>query len=200
MIDINKVYLVTNRSASRVFYAVPDFGVKAREFQAGETKRLPYGELEGLSQLPGGMDIIRDYLQIKAEDAREELIGNVEPEYNMTDAEVKELILHGSMDEWLDCLDFAPEGVIDLIKTLSVELPLNDTRKMQSFKEKKGIDLERMIRSKEEERAEEAAAKAAAEAQAQQRRVVEQPSAPSAPQRRTSGSKYKVVNKDTATE
>jgi len=200
MIDINKVYLVTNRSAGRVFYSVPDFGVKAREFQAGETKRLPYGELEGLSQLPGGMAIIRDYLQIKAEDAREELIGNVEPEYNMTEAEVKELILHGSMDEWLDCLDFAPEGVIDLIKTLSVELPLIDTRKMQSFKEKKGVDLERMIRSKEEERAEEAAAKAAAEAQVQQRRVTEQPAVANVPQRRTSGSKYKVVSKDTTTE
>ena len=62
MIDSNKVFMVTNRSAGRVFYSVPDLGVKAREFQPGETKRLPYGELEGLSQLPGGMIIIRDYL------------------------------------------------------------------------------------------------------------------------------------------
>jgi len=35
----------------------------------------------------------------------------------------------GSLDEFLDCLDFAPEGVKDLIKTLSVELPLNDVSK-----------------------------------------------------------------------
>jgi len=35
----------------------------------------------------------------------------------------------GSLDEFLDCLDFAPEGVTDLIKTLAVELPLNDVAK-----------------------------------------------------------------------
>lgn len=200
MIDSNKVFMVTNRSAGRVFYSVPDLGVKAREFQPGETKRLPYGELEGLSQLPGGMIIIRDYLQIQAEDAREELIGQVEPEYNMTEAEVRELILHGSMDEWLDCLDFAPEGVIDLIKSLSVEIPLTDTRKMETFKSKKNVDLERMIRSRQEERAEEEAMKAEAEAKSQQRRVVEQPTQASSPQRRTNGSKYKIVNKEKTTE
>jgi hypothetical protein len=58
---------------------------------------------------------------------------------------VKDLIQTGTMDEWLDALDFAPEGVIDLIKTLSTELPLTDTQKMQAFKEKKKIDLASMI-------------------------------------------------------
>lgn len=128
------------------------------------------------------------------------MIGQVEPEYNMTEAEVRELILHGSMDEWLDCLDFAPEGVIDLIKSLSVEIPLTDTRKMETFKSKKNVDLERMIRSRQEERAEEEAMKAEAEAKSQQRRVVEQPTQASSPQRRTNGSKYKIVNKEKTTE
>ena len=195
MIDPKKVYLVTNRSAGRVFYSVPDLNIKSREFQPGETKRLPYEELERLSQLPGGMSLIRDYLQIKADEAREELIGKVEPEYNMTEAEVKELILHGTMDEWLDCLDFAPEGVIDLIKSLSVDLPLTDTRKMQAFKEKKNIDLERMIRSRQEERAEELAEKAKSEATQQVKSVESNTQTATTPQRRTSGSKYKVVEK-----
>lgn len=168
----DKMFLVTNRSASRVHYAVPELGIKSRDFQPGETKKIKYAELEGLSYLPGGRELIRDYLLIQNEEARNEFVGRVEPEYNMTDKEVKELILHGSLDEWLDCLDFAPEGVIDLIKTLAVELPLTDTRKMDAFKEKKGADLARMIRAKQEEEAELAAAKQKEE-EAPRRRVAQ---------------------------
>lgn len=193
----DKVYLVTNRSASRVHYSVPDLGVKSRDFQPGETKKISHAELEGLSYIPGGRELIRDYLLVRSDAAREEFIGHVEPEYNMTEAEVRELILHGTQDEWLDCLDFAPEGVIDLIKALAVELPLTDTRKMEAFQQKKGTNLARMIQAKKEEEAELAAAQAQAEqATAPQRRVKPaEPAAQENPARRTSGSKYKVVNK-----
>lgn len=193
----SKVFLVTNRSASRVGYAVPELGVKNREFAPGETKKISKEELEGLSYQPGGVALIRDYLLVQDPEVRADLVGEVEPEYNMTPAQVRDLILTGTHDEWLDCLDFAPEGVIDLIKTLSVELPLTDTVKMQSFKEKKGLDLARMIQAKKEEEAEVAAQQAQQE-QKVQRRV--QPNKTEVPQptsqRRTSGSKYKVVKKE----
>lgn len=193
----SKVFLVTNRSASRVGYAVPELGVKNRDFAPGETKKISKEELEGLSYQPGGVALIRDYLLVQDPEVRADLVGEVEPEYNMTPAQVRDLILTGTHDEWLDCLDFAPEGVIDLIKTLSVELPLTDTVKMQSFKEKKGLDLARMIQAKKEEEAEVAAQQAQQE-QKVQRRV--QPNKTEAPQptsqRRTSGSKYKVVKKE----
>ena len=196
----NKVmFTVTNRSASRVHYSVPELGIKSRDFQPGETKNISYEELEGLSYLPGGKELIRDYLLIREERARNDFIGRVEPEYNMTEKEVAELILHGSQDEWLDCLDFAPEGVIDLIKTLSVSLPLTDTRKMDAFLEKKGVNLARMIQARKEEEAELAAEQAQAAQGQPQRRV--KPAEPAVeaetanPARRTSGSKYKVVSK-----
>jgi hypothetical protein len=197
----DKFYLVKNRSASRVHYSVPELGIKSRDFMPGETKRISKAELEGLSYLPGGLKLIRNYLLITDEEARAEFIGHVEPEYNMTESDVKNLILYGSLDEWLDCLDFAPAGVIDLIKTLSIELPLTDTVKMAEFKKKKGVDLARMIRAKQEEEAEIAAAQAQ-QSQAPQRRVQPQqaPVAPQAPARRTSGSKYKVVKKEAPTE
>lgn len=197
----DKKFIVTNRSASRLHYSVPELGIKSRDFMPGESKQISYAELEGLSFIPGGKKLIREYLLIQDVPARNEFVGHVEPEYNMTGAEVQELILHGSLDEWLDALDFAPEGVIDLIKTLSVELPLTDTRKMEAFKEKKGSDLARMIRAKQEEEAERAAAQAkSAEAQAAQQRRV-QPQQAEVPEqnpaRRTSGSKYKVVSQGT---
>lgn len=198
MADSKKIYLVTNRSASRVCYAVPEIGVKSRDFQPGETKKITYAELEGLSYLPGGDVIIREYLQIKDPEVKEALVGETEPEYNMTAEDVKNLILNGSHDEWLDALDFAPEGVIDLMKTLSVELPLTDTRKMEAFQKKTGLNLKRMIEAKREEE-EEAAMLAAKQAEAAERRV--QPNTEPAPAenksttRRTSGSKYKVVSR-----
>jgi len=113
----------------------------------------------------------------------------------MTPEQVKELILNGSLDEWLDCLDFAPEGVIDLVKELSIELPAVDTRKIQAFKEKKNVDLASAIKIRQEEKAEEEAQKMTVntERRTQKAKEVEKPAAPTA--RRTSGSKYTVTKK-----
>ena len=83
-----------------------------------------------------------------------------------------------------------------MIKTLAVKLPLTDTKKMEQFKEKTGVDIARQIRAQKEMEEEERAAAANADNQARTRRV--QPAvAEPAPTtgRRTTGSKYKVVNK-----
>jgi len=53
---------------------------------------------------------------------------------------------HGSLDEFLDCLDFAPEGVKDLIKNLAVELPLNDVAKREAIFNKLGFNVDNAIR------------------------------------------------------
>ena len=192
-----KYYLVTNRSAGLVGYALPEMGIKNREFQPGETKKISAEELTNLSYRPGGTVLMRDYLIIQDPEVREELIGQVEPEYNMSPEDVKNLILNGSMDEWLDCLDFAPQGVIDLVQALSLELPLTDTMKMDAFKKKKGIDLARGIRAKQEEAAELAAAANAENQVPAQRRVKPKTEeASTTPGRRTTGSKYKVINRN----
>lgn len=191
---MSKMFIVTNRSASRIFYSVPEIGVLARDFQPGEKKKISFEELQGLNYQPGGHALIKEYLLIEDPAATEEFIGHTEPEYNMTAADVKELILHGSLDEWLDCLDFAPDGVIDLVKELSIELPLTDTRKMNAFKEKTGADLAKIIQLRQEEIAEEQSKKTEEPVQrrTQQEKVQ---TVIDEPVRRTSGSKYKVVKK-----
>lgn len=193
----NKIFQVTNRSAGLVCYAIPEIGVKNREFQPGETKKISYDELNHLTYVPGGIELLRSYLQVHDEE-RAELIGQTEPEYNMSVSDVKELILHGTMDEWLDCLDFAPDGVIDLIRTLSIELPLTDTRKMEAFKQKKNIDIARAIQAKREEEEELKAAQEQSDASKERRvaKAAEPEKKPAAPtERRTTGSKYNVVKK-----
>ena len=182
--DSNTMYLVTNRSASVVVYSIPEDGIR-RAFAPGETKKIRHGELEKLSYREGGKVIIADYLLIQSQDAINDLGVPTEPEYYMTQEQVIDLMKNGSMDAWLDCLDFAPQGIIEMIKSLSVSVPLGDYNKRRALQEKTGFDVDAAIKHMEEERDEQELPKAPA-----QRRV--KPAEPAAPARRTTG-KYNVV-------
>lgn len=150
--DKNVLYNVTNRSDGIVVYKVPDLNVR-REFQRNETKQIPYGELEALYYLPGGKALMQQYLQIQSNEALKQLNVKVEPEYHMSVAEIKELMTNGSLDAFLDCLDFAPAGVLDIIKRLSVELPLNDFNKRKAILDKMGFDVTKALANVEAEKA-----------------------------------------------
>jgi hypothetical protein len=64
----------------------------------------------------------------------------------------------GSQDEFLDMLDFAPQGVMDLIRQFAVSLPLNDIEKRRALKNKTGFDVNAALTHVEEEKQEDAAA------------------------------------------
>jgi hypothetical protein len=185
--DSNTTYLVTNRSASVVVYSIPEDNIK-REFQPGETKKIRHGELEKLSYKIGGSVLIANYLLIRNEDAINELGIHTEPEYHLTEKEVIELIKTGSLDAWLDCLDFAPEGVIEMLKKLSVSVPLNDYEKRRALKDKTGFDVDAAIKHVEEEREEEGIE--LTKAAPKRRTQTEEPTVPAG--RRTTP-KYNVV-------
>ena len=137
---MNKQYKVTNRSSSLVFYSIPEKHIH-RKFMVGETKTIDYDELEALSFQPGGPSLIRNYLYIADAEVAEEFSGTLEPEYHLDKAGVEKLILTGTLDEFLDCLDFAPVSVHELIKDMAVNLPLNDVKKRQAIKDKFGFDV-----------------------------------------------------------
>lgn len=142
---------VLNRDNGSVVYSIPEMNGLRRVFQAGETKEITFEELEKLSYIPGGMELLEDSLVIlnNAEAVRL-ILGNVEPEYSYSREDIIKLMKTGSLDEFLDCLDFAPEGVKDLIKTLSVELPLNDVAKREAIFNKLGFNVDNAIRIKRE--------------------------------------------------
>lgn len=183
-----KEYKVTNRSGSAVIVSVPEDHIR-KEFAPGETKKMTHEELEKFSNRPGGMRIIANYLMIQDEAALKELEVPTEPEYFMTDKEITDLLLHGSQDAFLDALDFAPTGVIQIIKDLAVTLPLNDVAKREAIKEKTGFDVTKAIQHNAETKA--ASEKDAA---APKRRVgaTQEAPAPAAPARRVT-SQYKIV-------
>ena len=186
--DGNTTYLVTNRSASVVVYSIVEDNIR-REFQPGETKKIRHSELEKLTYQTGGPLLISNYFLIRSEDAIKDLGVPTEPEYFMTEKEVVELIKTGTIDAWLDCLDFAPHGVIEMVKKLSVTVPLNDYEKRRALKEKTGFDVDAAIKHVEEEREEE---KELPKAAPKRRVQTEEPAAQ--PARRTTP-KYNVVNK-----
>ena len=132
---------VKNRSSSTVVYSLPEQGIR-RQFTPGEVKTIDVKELEALTYRPGGLTLINDCLMIQDQGiARQILNKKVEPEYWLDEKGVTELLLHGSYDSFLDCLDFAPDGVIELIKIISTKLPLNDVKKREIIKDKLYLDV-----------------------------------------------------------
>lgn len=149
MLDKDTIIKVTNRDSGSVGYTVAEMGIH-RKFQKGEVKEIRMEELRKLSYLPGGQAIINDCLIIHNEEALKELNPDYEPEYFYTEADIRELLLKGTEAQFLDCLDFAPEGVIELVKQLAVELKVNDLAKREAILNKTGFNVTRAIQINEE--------------------------------------------------
>lgn len=149
---------VMNRSAGKIVYKIPDRGIR-RELMPGQTIRVSKEEIEALNYAPGGHKIIADFLYVKDDPTLDALNVHREPEYYMTGAQVKKLLEEDSLDQFLDALDFAPDGVLDMIKDLAVELPLNDVAKREALKNHKrtNFDVSAAIASRVQDKAEEEA-------------------------------------------
>lgn len=145
-IEKDTLIKVRNRDNGTVGYTIPDLGNLHRTFQPNEVKRLTFEEVQKLSWVPGGDVILRDYLVIEDNiEAVKEILGQVEPEYNYTEKEVKALLETGSLAQLQDALDFAPKGVIELIKDMSVNLPLNDVAKREAIFKATGFNITKAI-------------------------------------------------------
>lgn len=188
---MKKMCKVKNRGASVVVYRIPELGIR-RSFAPGETKEIDYEELEKLTYRPGGMTILTKFLQIQDSETINSFGMRVEPEYYMNEQDVMKLIANGSLDAFLDALDFAPIGVIDLIKKYSISMPLVDISKRKALKEKLGFDVESALKHIEEEKDD---GQNSILKQAGERRVkVEEPVTPG----RRTVPKYNVVTPKTA--
>lgn len=187
----NKYCNVKNRSASVIVYSIPEDGIR-RSFSPGETKKISYQELEKLTYQAGGMNILTKFLQVQSQDALQTFNMKVEPEYHMSEQDVARLIASGSLDEFLDALDFAPTGIIDLIKKFSISIPLVDPAKRDALKKKTGFDVEAALRNIKAEKEEDQKPSIDDSADAAPKRRVQKEAAP---ERRTVP-KYNVVSKE----
>ena len=182
MSDNNQIVKVTNRNHGYTGYVIPELNNLNRNFAPGETKEISIDELRKLSWTPGGSALINNYLIIHNEEAVKEILGDVEPEYHYAEPEIRDLLLFGSLDALKDCLDFAPEGTVNLVKKLAVDLKINDISKRQAILEATGFNVNSAVMVNEATSEEEAPV------QKQIRTVTEQPA--------TTGrrSKYTIVS------
>lgn len=149
LIDGNKAVAVRNRDTGTVGYSIPEMNLH-RNFAPNEKKRVTVNELRALSYIPGGDTILKDYLVIEDQEVVAEVIGEVEPEYFYSREDVKQLLLHGSYDELVDCLNFAPDGVLELVKDIAIETQLNDVRKRDLITNKLKVNINTAIKINQE--------------------------------------------------
>ena len=142
--DKSTIVSVTNRDNGVVGYTVPDLGIR-RIYQPQETKDVTFEELLKLSYLPGGNTILKENLIIHSDEAIKSLFGEVEPEYYYTEEDIKKLLTVGSLEQLEDCLDFAPEGVKDIVKDLAIKMQINDISKREAIHKATGLDISKAI-------------------------------------------------------
>ena len=195
--DMKKLMSVTNRSGGIVIYKIPEHNIR-REFSERETKQIPYEELVWLSYQPGGRTLMQNMLLIQNPQAVESLNITAEQEYFMTEKDVIDMLVNGSLDQLLDALDFAPQGVIQIIKDQAVALPIYDMRKREAIFNATGFDVNAAVENAKPDEGE-----VQVKAPAATRRVQKTSETPSAPARRTEApapKQYVVVDSSSNTE
>lgn len=134
---------VRNRNNGFTTYTI-DGGI-TRTFNINEIKKIDLEELRELAMAPGGDYILRNYLLINDKTALDYLDLHPEPEYFYTETEIKDLLLNKDPDYLEDCLNFAPQGVIDLVKQMAVKLEVPDTRKRKLILDKTGFSVDNAL-------------------------------------------------------
>ena len=190
MINDDTLVVVKNRDNGSVSYVVDD---EYRRLEAGEVKKIPFKELRTLAYKPGGQVLLKEYLIIDDKEVLENLDIEVEREYFYSKEKIRNILFNGSMDEFEDFLDFAPEGALELAKDIAVNEQIPDVRKRDLLGKKTGLNINNAIMvnsimNEEDEKVEEAP---------KRRRVQDAGDAKSEasekPVRRTSTPSYKVV-------
>jgi len=138
---------VENRQNAIVCYRVPDEKI-TRHFEKYETKEISMDELRRAVQVAGTRRLIQDDLIIHSKEAVDELFPSAEPEYFYNAKDVDFLLERGTYDQLLDALDFAPDGVIQLIKDEAVRTCLNDMRKREAILDRTGFDVTKAIENR----------------------------------------------------
>ena len=148
MVDKQKEIKLTNRDNGEVGYTIPDLHLH-RSFSSGETKTVTFEEIEKLAWARGGLSLLKNYLIIQDPEAAEEILGKVEPEYYYTKDTVKTLLTEGSLEQLQDTLEFAPKGVIDLVKKEAVDLPVNNVAMRKEILNKTKFNVDKAVEIKE---------------------------------------------------
>ena len=194
MIKDDTLINVRNRNNGTTGYTLADGAKETRLWAENEVKKITFAELKRVSYLPGGAELLRDYLVIEDPAAIEALNVGIDiqeqPEYLYTENEIRDLLFNGSLDELKDFLDFSPDGGIEIAKQIAVNEELPDMRKRKIISEATGFNINTAIEindmMKDNGVAEDAVPK-------KQRRVAKETEAAPASEKPTRRTNYKIV-------
>lgn len=136
----NKPIKVTNRSDGTVTYHLPELNNTRRVFNIGESKDITEKELNALFQMNGGAELIRHFLMVEDREWVKKTF-DAPIEYFWSKEEIKRCLLEEDKELFSETLDYAPQGVIDIIKLLAWQLPISDLNKIQVIRDKLGFDV-----------------------------------------------------------
>lgn len=149
MIKDDTLINVRNRNNGTTGYTLADGAKETRLWAENEVKKITFAELKRVSYLPGGAELLRDYLVIEDPAAIEALNVGIDiqeqPEYLYTENEIRDLLFNGSLDELKDFLDFSPDGGIEIAKQIAVNEELPDMRKRKIISEATGFNINTAI-------------------------------------------------------
>ena len=192
MIKDTDLISVRNRNLGPTGYSIPERNLH-RSWGIGETKKVPFEELRAFSYLPGGPYALKNLFVIENEEALDLLLNEkVEPEYYYNENDIRKILLEGSIDEFADFLDFAPDGAIDIAKDIAVKEQIPDVRKRDMLSKKTGLNINNAIMVNEVMDAED---DTNTEAEAPKQRRVQKEEPKDTPKRKAAAPAYKVVSK-----
>ena len=146
--------MIQVRNLTDHIVVIPDKEMHRRySFQPEEVKNFDKDTLRRLNYLPGVTYLFRNCLSVRDEGLAKEFgvsSDTFEHEYEWTREDIDKCLTSGSLDELLDALDFAPEGIVDTIVQRAVELKVNDVSKRKAILEKTGKNVDSMINLSEQ--------------------------------------------------
>lgn len=142
----NDLIKVRNLTDHAVVYM--SYDGRRRAFAGQQTMKISVEELRQLAYSRGGLVLLRNHLSIDNKELAEEF--GIQPdtydnEYQWTKEDVDRVLLSGDMDELLDALDFAPNGIVNLIIDRAVKLRISDIAKRKAISEATGRNINSMI-------------------------------------------------------
>lgn len=189
----SQLVTVTNRNNGYTGYPLPNGG--HRNFSIGQSRKIDLEELRELKNMDGGEYLLKNFFIIDDMDALSFLDIHPEPEYFYTEVEIKKLLSNEcSLEQLEDALNFAPDGVIELIKDVAVKTELNDIKKRDLIFEKTGFNVSnalmvnKVLEEPTEEKKEEAPKRRAAAV------TVEDTGRKAAPIETKKSSSYKIID------
>lgn len=147
ILNDDTLVLVRNMVDHKVVYVIPELNRRV-VFEPFQEKKVPASELRALNYSNGGEVLIHNYLCILNDDMRAEFnIPSDQIEYTWTIQDIHRVLedLNTPIEVLEDALDFAPEGIRELIVDSAVKWKIPDSNRRKVISRMTGVNIDKMI-------------------------------------------------------